>query len=101
MAVYALKGLDFTARSTGCGKLVLDMLCNKGTALQLAEKVIGSGRKCQGTTSVVPQLPQNQCRALAPAKVHSGNSSVEWLVFAACLAPEGWSPALRSQERAA
>jgi hypothetical protein len=29
-------------------------------ALETAEKLDGSGKKCQGTTSVAPQKPQNQ-----------------------------------------
>jgi hypothetical protein len=32
----------------------------------LQESFIGIGSKCQGTTSVVPQGPQNEGRALAP-----------------------------------
>jgi hypothetical protein len=31
------------------------------SALQAAEKLNGRGTKCQGTTSVVPQMPQNKC----------------------------------------
>jgi hypothetical protein len=33
---------------------------------QPAEKLIGGRKKCQGTTSVVPQMQQNKERALAP-----------------------------------
>jgi uncharacterized RDD family membrane protein YckC len=35
-------------------------------ALQFAEKGGRSSKKCQGTSSVVPQMQQNTCRALAP-----------------------------------
>jgi hypothetical protein len=35
---------------------------------QLAEKVIGSGKNCQGTTSVVPQVPKNHHGALQDAE---------------------------------
>ena len=35
-------------------------------AEQVAEKLLGSDEKCQGTTSVVPQVPQNESGALAP-----------------------------------
>jgi hypothetical protein len=51
----------------------------QGTSLQLAEKVIGSGKKCQGTTLVVPQLPQNQRRALAPEGRLSGFDAITGL----------------------
>jgi hypothetical protein len=40
-------------------------LCNKGTALQLAEKLFKNSKKCQGTTSVVPQVLQKFTWALA------------------------------------
>jgi hypothetical protein len=30
-------------------------------AKQAAEKLTGRGKKCQGTTLVVPQVPQNEC----------------------------------------
>ena len=33
----------------------LDVGVRKGTTLQLAEKVIGKGKKCQGTASAVPK----------------------------------------------
>jgi hypothetical protein len=38
------------------------------TAQQPAEKFIGSGKKCQGATSVVPQAPQDECGALQDAE---------------------------------
>jgi len=39
----------------------------QGMTSQLAEKLNGRGKKCQGTTSVVPQVPQNQ-RGLQPLR---------------------------------
>jgi 5-hydroxyisourate hydrolase-like protein (transthyretin family) len=41
-------------------------------ALQFAEKCKQWSKKCQGTTSVVPQMRQNECRALAPEGFFSG-----------------------------
>ncbi len=38
----------------------------QGTTSQLAEKPAGNSKKCQGTTSVVPQMPLNEAGALAP-----------------------------------
>jgi hypothetical protein len=40
----------------------------QGTASQLAQKLIGKGKKCQGTAEAVPQGSQNQCRALQAAE---------------------------------
>ena len=48
------------------------VLC-EGTTLQAAEKHTGSSKKCQGTTSVVPQTRPNEHLALAPEGVLSGD----------------------------
>jgi hypothetical protein len=37
-----------------------------GAANPLAEKLIGSGKKCQGTTSVVPQMAHSKSQGFSP-----------------------------------
>jgi hypothetical protein len=44
----------------------LSAIKRQGTTSEAAEKLPRSLKKRQGTTSVVPQMQQNKCRALAP-----------------------------------
>ena len=46
--------------------LHIDPALYQGTTSQLAEKYKWSSNQRQGTTSVVPNMQQNECRALAP-----------------------------------
>jgi hypothetical protein len=48
-----------TTGSAGCTKTRFKALCKKSTPLELAEKLLEDGKKCQGTTLVVPQVLQN------------------------------------------
>jgi hypothetical protein len=54
----------------------------QGTTLQLAEKCKWSSKKRQGTTSVVPNMQQNEGRALAPEGCFSRFLHENWLSFA-------------------
>jgi hypothetical protein len=49
-----------------CGRMHLREALQQGATSQAAEKLFRRGTKCQGTTSVVPQLRQKNGRALAP-----------------------------------
>jgi hypothetical protein len=60
----------------------------KGTGFTRCEKTRYRHVLYQGTTSVVPQVPQNKRCALAPAKLYRGFHSIFKPFSAACLAPK-------------
>jgi len=61
----------------------------EGADLQSAEKGLMKAQKCQGMTSVVPQIQQNKSRALAPEACFSEDGSEFMPPSAASLAAEG------------
>jgi len=68
MAVFFAAAIWPRADRTGPSELNTESNTKRipSEAEQPAEKLIGSGKKCQGTTSVVPQVQQNESGALAP-----------------------------------